>query len=99
MPEFIVDTAGGVALPDVPAGNSQHYWASLDAFTQGYMEALFFTDSEPGAREDWNPETDSSLPGDVGFSDLAPDTLASIIAVCEEFQLSAGHLLAEAYGH
>lgn len=59
--------------------NSAHSaeWKSLDSFTQGYIEALFFTNS--GDRDD-------EITADKGFSDLAPQTLATIIADCAKFQ-------------
>lgn len=51
-------------------------WSDLDAFTQGYVEALLrfaSTLSETGRH--WG----------VAFSDLAPETLARIIADCERY--------------
>ena len=45
-------------------------WAALSPFTQGYIEAML----RP------QPETISGI---VRFSDLAPETLARIIADCE----------------
>jgi hypothetical protein len=74
-------------------------WKGLDAFTQGYIEALFFTEMEHGTdRESHNPEVHSSLPGDVTFADLAPEALQSIIADCAAFQRDNEALLSEAYG-
>lgn len=92
MPEFILDHG----TPEAARAFNK-----LDSFTQGYVQALFFTDSEPGtvreAEDDfsrvWNPETDSCLPGDVSFADLAPATLARIIADCERFQTVNAALL------
>lgn len=49
-------------------------WSDLSPFTQGYIEALF---AEP------HPSADVRADG-VGFSDLAPETLAQIIADCRE---------------
>lgn len=86
MPEFQMNGT------DEPAFNS------LDEFTQGYIEAMFFTSGEPGTtRETWDPETQSSLPGDVGFDDLAPETLARFIADCVQFQALHPLMLEEAY--
>lgn len=80
----------------------------LDGFTRGYIEALFFTECEPGtvqakanlypgARGVWNPETESSLPGDVGYYDFAPEAFAKIIADCTQFQTAHADLLERAY--
>lgn len=88
MPEFILDRGDVV---------SAKQFAALDSFTQAYIEAMFFTDSEPNTvRPDddsdyddcnvWNPEKHSSLPGDVSFADLAPETLARIVADCTKFR-------------
>ena len=75
MPEFSIDL-----------GDAVKQWRDLDSFTQGYIEAAFFTDCEPGTtRETWDPETQSSLPGDVTFDDLAPETLARMVADCKSF--------------
>lgn len=80
MPEFILDTSGEVpAAYGVPALDTlpeRIEFRHLDAFTQGYIEALFFTDSGP---------EDGEL-GEAGFSDLAPETLARIIEDCAAFQ-------------
>ena len=76
MPEFHLDTSGRV--DHVHPGNGRTYqvdWPELDAFTQGYIEALFFTDAS---------DSDDELYG-KGFSDLAPETLAAIIDDCRKF--------------
>lgn len=92
MPEFHLTVDG-------PVGDVGFY--QLDAFTQGYIEALFFTDEAPGVTtEEWQATEDhdeGSIPGDCGFSDLAPDTLASIQLDCAKFQADHAALLAEAY--
>lgn len=43
MPQFIMDTSGEVG------GVNLIRWGDLDAFTQGYIEALFFTSDLDGA--------------------------------------------------
>jgi hypothetical protein len=99
MPEFILDSAGTVDGRD---------FADLDLFTQGYIEALFFTDCASGmSMVDWDlPEnveareegaTDGQIPTDAGFSDLHPDSLASIIADCAAFQEANAADLAAVY--
>lgn len=87
------------------AGKEEPAFRALDEFTQAYVEAMFFTDTETGSVQEptddferrWNPETDSSLPGDVGFYDLAPESLADIVRECARFQETHEALLAEAY--
>lgn len=61
---------------------------SLPYFVQGYIEAAFFssTGGEPG-----------ELTADHGFSDLASETLAQMLADCEAFQRAAEPLLDAAY--
>ena len=104
MPQFQLDTAGTVeARATVVTTNPTDYpqglaFGDLDAFTQGYIEALFFTETEAGTdAESHDPENESALHGECGFSDLAPDSLASIIDDCEAFQRENAALLAEAY--
>lgn len=76
MPEFYLDFNDDAAR-----------WHRLDSFTQGYVQALFFTEMEHGTTsDDWNPETQSSLPGDVTFADLSHTALATLVADCAAFQ-------------
>jgi hypothetical protein len=113
MPEFILDTSGSVReTRDNPPRfyPSPCLWADLDAFTQGYIEALFFTENEPGTDrltrladlERWREGVErgehKDIPGDAGFSDLAPEALARSIDDCAKFQSDAAVLLAAAYG-
>lgn len=58
---------------------------ALDAFTQGYIEAMFWTEQDSlmdAAQEGKYP----APAGGYGFADLAPESLAQIIAECEAFQ-------------
>lgn len=100
MTEFVLDTSSAVhETQDNPPRfyPSPCQWTDLDAFTQGYIEALFFTECEPGTDAgSHDPETQSALHGECGFSDLAPEALASIIADCEAFQASAAYVAAKA---
>lgn len=111
MPEYILDTAGSINL-DEPALFAQPgnlvAWRDLDAFTQGYIEALFFTSECPqvGTEEFRTAEhqsymeagrADGVLPCDVGFGDLSPEALQSIIADCQAFQEANSALLDLAY--
>jgi hypothetical protein len=98
MPEFILDDTGTVDGRD---------FADLDAFTRGYIEALFFTnqssipmvefDSEESQERIREGQADGDLPNDSGFSDLHPSSLESIIADCARFQEVAAPLLSLAY--
>lgn len=113
MPQFQLDTSGAVAIHgrrSQPNPAEFTAWDHLDPFTQGYVEALFFTEEErlceesDGARHmpevAINTATMEShfVGGDsFGFSDLAPCALASIIADCEAFQARAEALLNLAY--
>ncbi len=105
MPEYILPRDGTVGDPPVT-------FDSLDGFTQGYIEALFFTESSPAWSRDeidadpdaWadalsEGQSDGTLPSDAGFSDLTADALASIMADCEAFQRENAELLAQASGH
>lgn len=100
MPEFILDTSGAVReTRDNPPRfyPSPCLWADLDAFTQGYIEALFFTNSAPGYTLDQVADDltayeavvldGGTIPEDAGFADLAPETLAKIIDDCVKFQI------------
>lgn len=68
-------------------------WSDLSPFTQGYIEALFA--SLPGLDQQGRmiPRHPDVAHGGVhvmGFSDLAPETLARIIADCASFENIAG---------
>lgn len=63
------------------AGPNRIMWSDLTPFTQGYIEALL-TDPDAAAVEWIMPWP---------FSDLAPETLARIIADCEELQEAEPH--------
>src|SRR5713226_6366212 len=68
MPEFIMPLS---SIDEVRTFNS------LDEFTRGYIEAMFWTE----CNSDSEPELE-----DATFDDLAPETLARIIADCASFQ-------------
>ena len=96
MPEFVLQGA------DAPA------FSALDSFTQGYIEALFFTEEERLCEESGRAMPDVAVDtatmecrfvgGDSpGFADLAPKTLELIKADCEAFQRRYGELLERAY--
>jgi hypothetical protein len=62
----------------------------LDSFTQAYIEAMFWTEHAPNvSTEEWNATEDhaeGSIPGDVGFDDLAEESLVDIIDDCRQWQ-------------
>jgi hypothetical protein len=104
MPEYHLDTQGTVNLPPPTAFND------LDGFTRGYIEALFFTSECPQVdtrefrtkrhqRAMESGSADGVLPCDVGFDDLAPNALATIMDECRTFQETNAATLALAYDH
>src|SRR5712692_4625844 len=68
MPAFIMPLS---SIDEVRTFNS------LDEFTRGYIEAMFWTE----CNSDSEPELE-----DATFDDLAPETLTHIIADCASFQ-------------
>ena len=75
MPEFVLDQ-----------GAQSARFASLDAFTQGYIEAMFFT-------------ADEEIGEGAGLDDLSSAAWGRIRQDCCAFQEGAAHLLELAYGH
>lgn len=57
------------------------------AFVRGYIQAAFFTSCGP----------DDGELSDKGYADLAPETLATMLADCSAFMLKAKTLLRLAY--
>lgn len=87
------------------------YYGELDAFTQGYIEALFFMESSPAwdkaqiladpegwAEAEREGVSDGSIPGDAAFGDLSAESLGKIIRDCRVFQQLNEALLEKAYG-
>lgn len=99
MPEFILDESGtveGLAFDD------------LDSFTQGFIECGFFlseasrVDTEEFLTEEYQEgiregTVDGTIPGDVSFGDLEPESVRQIRDLCEAFQREHEALLDEAY--
>lgn len=79
MPEFILDHG----TPE-----TARQFQALDSFTQGYIEAMFFTDTGNQENEGLEHAT---------VADLAPEALAKIIADCDAFQEAQGLILDRAY--
>lgn len=95
MPEFILNTDGQVAAPKGVALIWPHplRFEQLSIFVQGYIEALFFTSGEDSG----TMQNEAGDAVDVGFSDLAPATLLTILKDCAAFQDQAHALLEAAY--
>lgn len=74
MPEFILDHGSPEAARS---------FNSLDAFTQGYIEAMFFTSE--GVDSDCEPGHENDL-ANITVAELAPETLEKIVSDCARFQ-------------
>lgn len=74
-----------------------------DTFTTAYIEALFFTEVAQGVTSaDFFEDAESaseggSIPCDLDESDIAPETLAVIVADCKAFQEANAADLAQVY--
>jgi hypothetical protein len=79
MPEFILDHGTVEARVRL---------LLCDCFTQGYVEAMFFTDAS---------DSDDGDLADATVHDLAPETWTKIKADCARFQEANAALLALAY--
>lgn len=95
MPEFVLNGR------DVAAKQESE-------FVLGFIEAMFFTESSPAYdSEEWSTaecreaqeagRADGTIPGDVGYCNIHPDSLSAIRAFCERFRVAAADLLAVAY--
>ena len=75
MPEFILDHGS----PEATLA-----YNALDAFTQGYIEAMFFTSE--GVDNDCEPGHENDL-ANITVAELAPEALAKIVSDCTRFQV------------
>jgi hypothetical protein len=75
MPEFILDMGSAGVARD---------FNKLPAFVRGYIEAMFFTDTNYG-----DGEEGEGIDEAASVADLAPESLADIIADCEAFEDAA----------
>jgi hypothetical protein len=80
MAEFTLDTSGSIPnLYRAGAGYPQRmWWSDLDAFTQGYVEALLVSMASPP-----NYWGHVFVPR---YTDLVPETLAAILLDCARAQ-------------
>lgn len=81
-----LDTSGEIDCPrlynDGPCICGKNRWGQLTSFTQGYVEALFASiPNEARTYEGFAARGHRP----IAFSDLAPETLARIIADCAAF--------------
>jgi hypothetical protein len=94
MTTFTLDTSGWVDMASqaTPVRELPFNvrWSDLDAFTQGYVEALFASVEYPACQDT------AYLP--KGFSDLVPEALAMILADCGAAAKSPG-LYGKLAGH
>lgn len=93
MSGFVMDTSGRVGADpnwDRFGGEQGLAWSDLSPFAQGYVEAMLAEAGEDLADERMaqNPRDDARL--SVGFSDLAPETLARIMEDCEAMKRAPG---------
>jgi len=79
MPEFVLDHGTREAAVR---------FAKLDSFTQGYIEAMFFTETGTGDDGDLENAT---------VAELADIAMAAIVRDCEAWQADNAALLARAY--
>lgn len=90
MPEFVME-------------GRDHAARTESAFVLGFIEAMFFTESAHVDSSDWfetdeeERTRDGSLPCDVGYTDIHPDSLDAIRADCEAWQTANAALLSQAY--
>lgn len=83
MPEFVLD----YGTPEAATR-----FARLDTFTQAYIEAAFFTDTG-------DPDDEEDGLESASVADLAPESLAQIVADCARFQALAGEAIADDPAH
>lgn len=76
MPEYHIDTS-----------LDQDRWKRLDAFTQGYIEAAFWTECNSD-----NPELEMAT-----FADLSQSAFVAMVADCVDFEESNAEALALYY--
>jgi len=94
MPEYVMP------------GKENADFQALGAFTQGYIEAMLWTEEERLAEESENLESSGvaftresgkletvHIPGNISFDLIAPEALESIKADCQKFQRDNDDLL------
>lgn len=95
MPQFQMDKSGVVARTDatgLQAGKGVVLWKDLDSFTQGYVEAMFFTEEREHVDGE-DLEESGSIPHNSCFGMIDVESLAGIVAECRRFQEENAELL------
>lgn len=95
MPQFEMDKSGAVGAElatGLTPGKGTTLWKDLDAFTQGYIEVLFFTEEREHV-EGEDVEESGSIPHNSCFGMIASNALATIINDCTRFQEQNSELL------
>lgn len=95
-------------MPEFVMKGRDHAARTESAFTLGFIEAALFTSREPSrdmadwftdeAREAREAGTESEVPGDAGYLEIHPDSLAAIRTFCQSWQEENAPLLRRAYG-
>lgn len=99
MAEFIMDKCGAVVAANATGFGAKEgvtLWKDLDLFTQGYIEAMFFTEEREHVDGE-DMEESGSIPHNSCFGMIAPEGLANIAAYCERFVRENTALLERAY--
>jgi hypothetical protein len=97
MAEYSLDTRGTVKA-QLGALSIHIQVEKLDDFDRGYIEAMFFTEHDPGRdTEAWlagcnDGTNEGSIPNDVGVEHLSPRALGEIIEDCRAFKLACVHV-------
>lgn len=96
MTEFVLNTDGAGAP-----------WHGLDAFTQGFIEAAFFSETSCFDSSEFftdeaqerisEGQADGEIPNDASVSDIDVDSFAKVKNYCDKFQSDNAELLQEAY--
>jgi hypothetical protein len=73
-------------MPEFILNDNAPWFAKLDDFTQGYIEAMFFTNCDLGADDDW-------LANGLGVARLTRKARKSVSADCNRFQSVAPNIL------
>lgn len=96
-------------MPEYIMEGRDHAARTESEFVQGFIEAALFTERSPAdSMVDWFSDTvqaclaegglDGSIPGDAGYLEIHPDSLAAVRTFCRAWQDQNAALLARAYG-
>jgi hypothetical protein len=94
---FTLDTSGSIWSAPEGIARRLMTWRDLSPFAQGYVEAMF-TASYGDIRADIAGAQGWDGDREPAFADLAPETLARIIADCEAFVAEPTVIVDARYG-